>query len=147
MVVMARLSIQPSRWGEPFLDVNCVDGGTPPNLGRRSGLHGKSAAAGLTLVVEWAPNCPSPEQRYSKVGAALAIGTEKEGREDHARGDLRLHRHRSGIGRLRGGGTLVGVGALSGAAARGRPSRPPSLDPHPHRLSQALHARGLQLEV
>ena len=42
---------------------------------------------------------------------------------------------------------LSEVGPLPRAAARGRPARQLSLDPHPDRLPQALHARGLQLEV
>ena len=49
--------------------------------------------------------------------------------ERHAGGNLRLHRHRRGLGRLRGGGASVGVGALPRAAARGRPARQLSLDP------------------
>src|SRR5215468_5244412 len=101
-------------------------------------------ANGLTLVVEWAPNCSASANR-AWFNSGPAIG--KEGRHGHARGNLRFHRHRGRIGRLRGGGPPLRVWALSGAAARGWPPRPPSLDPHPDRLSQALYARDLQLEV
>ena len=85
--------------------------------------------------------------RRTRVASRSARAVSGSG-ERHGRGNVRLHRHRGGLGRLRGGGARCPkIGPLPGAAAGGRPARQLSLDSRPHRLPQALHPRRLQLEV
>ena len=99
-----------------------------------SSAHGRS-------VRLWLSSRPRPCIRS-------ALGrTGNGGGKGYAGGNLRLHRDRRRLGRLRGGRAAFGVGPLPGAAARSRPARQLSLDPHSRRLPQALHARHLQLEI
>ena len=63
------------------------------------------------------------------------------------RADLRLHRHRRRLGRLRGGIAPVRIRPPSRAAAGSRAARSQPLDPHPPRLRQDLCRSGGELEV
>src|SRR5262245_28098346 len=69
---------------------------TPPDLDRRSGLHGKSAAAGLTLVVEWEPNCSSSERPHSKVRAQVRAQVRAKVRAKVRGSAGNRHRRRGG---------------------------------------------------
>ena len=63
------------------------------------------------------------------------------------RADLRLHRHRRRIGRLRGRRAPVGIRPPSRAAAGSRAAGSQSVDPHPPRLRQDLCRSAGELEV
>ena len=63
------------------------------------------------------------------------------------RADLRLHRHRRRLGRLRGGIAPVRIRPPSRAAAGSRAAGSQSVDPHPARLRQDLCRSRGELEV